>query len=287
MSNINSVLVVGATGQQGGAVVDQLLSDDFVQFEVFGLTRDAESDAARRLAERGVVPVEGDLTDAARLEQVLEGIDAVFAMTDYFSAGDPESEIEQGRTIGNVAADNDVDHYVYSSVANADRNTGIPFFETKHEVETHLRALDLPLTIVRPTNFMQNYEDQRMDIRGGTMSTPLTESASVHLVDTADIGRVVATVFGAPDRFLGETLPIAGDELTPHELAAAFHDAIGTPVDVEHLGIDAVRDEMGEDFARMAAWLNESGFDVDSPGVEETTGLELRTFEEYLRAEWA
>lgn len=109
------VLVVGATGNQGGAVVDGLLAADDDQFSVYGLTRDATSEKAQALADRGITVVEGDLNETESLRNAMNEVDAVFAVTNYFIAGF-ESEIEQGTNLAEVAAESDIDHFVYSSV---------------------------------------------------------------------------------------------------------------------------------------------------------------------------
>ena len=80
------VLVVGATGTQGGAVARRLLDDDH-DFEVYGLTRDPSSRAARHLAERGVRIVRGNLWEPSTLVSAMEPVDAVYGMTDYWEAG--------------------------------------------------------------------------------------------------------------------------------------------------------------------------------------------------------
>jgi len=281
-----SVLVVGATGNQGGATVDHLLSGEYGEFDVYGLTRDAESEAARALADRGATVVKGDLSDEASLRAPVESADAVYAITDYFGAGGYEGDVEHGTVLGEVAADAGVDHYVFSSVEGAERSTEIPFFDSKYEVEQRLRALDLPLTTLRPTNFMGNFEGQREAIEAGTLATPLAEGSSLQMVDVDDIGALAASVFADPDRYVGETIPIASDEATPREMAAAFGAVLDSEVTVQHVPIEGVRAEMGEEYAAMYEWLDDAGHAVDIEALRTRTGIDLSTFDAYLRREW-
>jgi uncharacterized protein YbjT (DUF2867 family) len=282
-----SVLVIGATGQQGGAVVNHLLSGEYGEFDVRGLTRCPDSDAAQSLTERGVTVVEGDLLDRQSLQKAVNGVDAVYAMTDYFAAGGYEADVEHGTNIAEIAAEADVDHYVFSSVEGADRETGIPFFDSKYEVEQHLNGLDLPLTIIRPTNFMQNLEAQREEIRAGTLATPIEEGVTLQMVDVDDIGALAATVFADLDRYVGETLPLASDEAKPAGMAAQFGEILSTNMGVQHVPIEGVRAEMGEGYAAMYEWLNDAGHEVDIGALRAETGLEVTPFEEYLRTNWS
>src|SRR5689334_17650222 len=84
MASSKIVLVTGATGKQGGSVAGELVTRNH---EVRGLTRDPQSEAARRLAAHGVVPVKGDFADPASLRAAMEGVDAVFAMSTPFERG--------------------------------------------------------------------------------------------------------------------------------------------------------------------------------------------------------
>ena len=67
-----------------------------------------------------------------------------------------EGEIRRGKLMADIAKENKVEHLVYNSVANADKNTGIPHFESKYKVEQHIKNLEIPYTIIGPTFFMEN-----------------------------------------------------------------------------------------------------------------------------------
>ncbi|EMA51309.1 NmrA/HSCARG family protein [Halococcus salifodinae] len=191
-----SVFVVGATGKQGGAVADHLLSGEHGKFDVYALTRSPDGEAAQSLADRGATIISGDLQDRDSYWATVDRVDAVYCMTHF--AGGYDSEVEQGTTIAEVAADVGVEQFVFSSVGGAERETGVPHFESKWEIEQRIRDLDLPATIIRPVFFMQNFEMQREMIHDGTVAFPLAEVTPVQMLDVDDIGAFAASALANP-----------------------------------------------------------------------------------------
>ena len=147
------ILVCGATGSQGGAVTRSLLDRGF---RVRGLTRNPQKPEAQALAEQGAEVVQGDMEDRSAMDQVLvEGIYGVFSVQNFWETG-YDREVQQGKIVADAAKAAGVEHLLYSSVGSAHRQTGIPHFESKREVEEHVRQIGLPYTILRPVFFMQN-----------------------------------------------------------------------------------------------------------------------------------
>src|SRR5688500_1717530 len=163
------VLVVGATGKQGGAVARSLLDRGF---HVRALTRDPHKPEAQALDEQGAEVVQGDMDDRSAMDRALEGAYGVFSMQNFWETG-YDREVQQGKTVADAAKAASVEHFVYSSVGSAHRQTGIPHFESKAEVEEHVREIGLPYTILRPVFFMQNWEMMREMVLGGTLAQPL------------------------------------------------------------------------------------------------------------------
>jgi len=139
-------LVVGATGKQGGAVARSLLNRGF---RVRGLTRNPHKPEAQALAEQGAEVVQGDMDDRSDMDRVLEGTYGVFSVQNFWETG-YDREVQQGKMVADAARAAGVAHFVYSSVGSAHRKTGIPHFESKWEVEEHVREIGLPFTIFRP-----------------------------------------------------------------------------------------------------------------------------------------
>jgi uncharacterized protein YbjT (DUF2867 family) len=275
------VLVAGATGTQGGAVVDSLLSGAFGEHEVYGLTRDAGSDRARALAARGVTVVEGDLSDPARMRECCEGMDAVFCVTTFFEAG-TEAEAEQGVVLAEAASAAGVERFVYSSVGSAD-TAPLAHFASKAAVEERVKRLGLDYTILRPVFFMQNLSTYHgEEVAAGTLTVPLSSDTPLALVDARDIGRAVAVALADPERFVGETVTLAGDDRTPAALAAGLSTALGHEVTHVRPDVDDYRAAAGDEMADMYEWFEAVGYGATPTADAEAFGLDPTDFETFL-----
>jgi uncharacterized protein YbjT (DUF2867 family) len=282
------VLVVGATGTQGGAVVDHLLSGDHGEFTVHAMTRDAASDTARALADRGAIVVEGDLTEKATLVTVMDDVDAVFGMTDYWTSGGRDGEFRQGANLAAAAEEAGVEHLVFSSIENCDEQPGVPVVDVKYDIEQQIAATDVSATVLRAHSFMQNFEMQRASVlEEGTLAMGLDEDVALRFVDVDDIGAVAAEAFAHQEEYEGRTLELASDEHTLRSAANVFSDVLGRDVRPVHLPIDTVRKEMGEDYAKMFEWFNDRSYDTDLGTLQRTVDTEFTPLEAYLRrTEW-
>ena len=118
------VVVLGATGNQGGSVVKSILSDPEVsaQFKLRGVTRDPSSAKAQKLLSEGVEPVRAELDDVASLNKAFEGAYAVFAVTDYWSILDKAKETQQGKNVADAAKAQGVQHLIFSTLYNAEKS---------------------------------------------------------------------------------------------------------------------------------------------------------------------
>ncbi|WP_290810026.1 NmrA/HSCARG family protein [Halovivax sp.] len=203
-----TVLVAGATGNQGGAAIDHLLARE-ESFDVRGLTRDSGSDAASALTDRGVTMVEGDLNEPDSLRPHVADADAVFAVTNFWTQG-YERQVQQGTNLADVAAEEGVEQFVFSGVGSHHRDTGVPHFDSAREIERHARDRDLPMTVLQPVFFFQNLEAFAEDILDGTIALPLEAGVSLQMVDVDDVGRAAAVAVANPGDFVGERFDTRG-----------------------------------------------------------------------------
>ena len=273
------ILVTGATGTQGGAVARELLDRGY---PVRGLTRNPESDGAGAMSRLGAEMVRGDFDDSASLAAAMQGVYGVFAVTNFWEHG-YDGEVRHGVQLVDAALAANVQHFVYTSVGGADENTGIPHFDSKAEVEVHLRDSGIDFSIVRPAEFMDNVRYISEITESGTYSDPRGPDSSHQWIAASDIGFFVGEAFDNPDEWIGRTLDIAGDQLTIAEFVDVLSTAVGDEVQYRQITWDAYREQSGEEMASMVRWFDESGYDADVSALR-SRYPNLLTWREYLES---
>jgi uncharacterized protein YbjT (DUF2867 family) len=276
----STVLVTGATGNQGSVTIDHVLAAD-LGVTVRGLTRSPDSEAARALADRGVDVRHGNLNDTETLRPAVDGADAVVIVTNIWTAGF-DAAIRQGQNIADVAVDAGVDHIIFSGAGYHDRDLDIAALEPAGEVERYIRSLDVPATFLRPVWFMHNLEPAFESVLDGTLALPIEADVTLQMIDVDDVGRAIALVLAKPDEFAGEGFDLAGDEHTLPEMARILTDVTDVDVQPFTVPIEEARNEMGEEMAELFQWFNDEGYQVDIERLEQRFGFEFTSFRAYL-----
>lgn len=276
-----TVLVIGATGHQGAAALRHLRKRGF---PVRALTRDPDQPQARALTGPGVEIVRGDMEDPGSLAGALDGVYGVYSVQNPRQAG-IEGEIRQGINVVEAARRSDVKHLVYSSVASADQRTGIPHFDSKFQIEEHIRRTGVHFSILRPVFFMENWLGMRQTIESGTLSLPLKPTTRLQMIAVDNIGGVVATAFEHSGKWQDRTFELAGDELSMAELAQVFTRASGREVQYVQAPWDEFEKQAGKEMTLMYRWFEETGYHVDISAVRQEYAS-LMTFEQWINSNW-
>lgn len=252
--------VAGATGAQGGATARALLA---AGQRVRALTRTPASAAS--LAALGADVAYADFRDRASLDAALKDVDTLFAVTTPFESS-VSSEATDGIQLIDAAAH--LRHIVFTSATNADRNTGIPHFDSKYAIEQHLAAQDVPWTVIGPAAFMDAYAEpwHRSSYDRGELSVPMPGDKPLALIAAADIGAFAAHVLTNPTPFAGKRIDIASDELTGTEIAATLGAALGRPLRFVEAPIE-VAERYSPDLAAMFRYFGTVGMSVDVDGL--------------------
>jgi uncharacterized protein YbjT (DUF2867 family) len=259
------VLVTGATGNQGGAVVDAL-SRSARRWRIRALTRNPQGPAAQALRARGVEVVGGDLAQPGTLAAPLAGAHGVFSVQNYRSAG-AEGEVLQGTSLVDAAVAAGVQMFVHSSIGGAERARGIPLFDAKWAVEQHLRASGLMAAVLRPATFANVFTMRGAAIGLSLMAAALGPDKPLQMIAIRDIGEFARLAFERPEDFAGSALEIAGDELTVPEIARTLREC-GRPVGYRRVP-KALLKLMGKE-GRLMLWLGEAGYRADLPALRQT-----------------
>ena len=250
------ILVTGATGQQGGSLARLLLQK---KHKVYALTRNAQSSAAQDLRNRGANIVKGDLDDSDSLKRAVKAAESVFLMGTPFEDG-TEGETRRGKLMADIAKENNIEHLVYSSVANADKNTGIPHFESKYKIEQHIKNLGIPHTIIGPTFFMENLLGPGLE--QGQLALPLSSSSVLQQSALQNIAEFSALVLERRKPFLGKRIDIASDEVAGEQAARILSNVLGYKIRYVPVPLEQVY-QANEDMARMYDWYGKVGTGID------------------------
>jgi uncharacterized protein YbjT (DUF2867 family) len=285
---LRNVLVTGATGHQGGAIISALLAQTPQQFNIFALTRNATSKSAADLKTKNIAVVEGDTTKPEVILAQMPELYGIFLVTVPNA-----SERDQAILLINAASEAGVKHFIFTSadrggpIRSEDDNyiTPIPHFEVKRGIEKHLRKVcesgAMKYTILRPTSFMDSLMP---GLIGKALATMLKQmgTTKLSLVATKDIGRVAAMAFEKQEMYAGQVLTLSGDSVSFDEMNAIFREEIGNemPTTWEVL-VDGLQWAIADLGASMK-YFREGGYgyeiDRDLAGK-----LGLRDFRTWLR----
>jgi uncharacterized protein YbjT (DUF2867 family) len=256
-----TILVTGATGQQGGATARHLLADGF---QVRAFVRNAKSASALELAQAGAELVIGDMDDRESLDSAIRGAYGVFSIQpSLIPPTFSENEFQRGLNVVDAAQAAGIQHLVYASVGSADRKTGLPHWEIKWQVEQYIRKLGLPFTILRSTMFMENYADSTYGLAGElSVITTIPDDVTIQHIALSDIGAFAALAFKNPERLIGKAIELAGDELTVEQVITAISRAVGHPLTIAREVAKAGVAAKGSN--QLASF---SGWDADIPAL--------------------
>lgn len=277
MHSAGQILVTGATGAQGGAVIDALLE---MGIPARALVRDPASPAAQGLAARGVDLAEGSFDDEGSLARAMAGVTGVFSVQVPARPDDPDSELRAGRNLVGAARKAGVGVFVHTSVARAGDQQDFAgwaegrwtkgYWNSKSGVNDMVRAAGFgQWVILKPAFMMECYIPPKVDmicpmLARGIVGTAMAKGRKLDLIAAADIGRFAAAAFADPGRFHGQDIDLAAQSLDADEIAAAIAQATGKPVVARHMTAEEAVSEGNSPYVVSSQqWANVEGYQVD------------------------
>jgi uncharacterized protein YbjT (DUF2867 family) len=227
------IVVCGATGQQGGAVVDALLAQNLGPIR--GLTRNLSGTGAQSLRSRGVEMVSADLGNGESLEAAFTGAKAVFAVTQPWSAdytkASPKAEVKQGLAILKAAERNNIEHLVFSTVIldGALRKTGVPHVDSKVEIELALAKSSIPWTVLGPGTFIDNIGTKFLPVGRKSIRGFVSQDAALPYIAVRDIGLAAAKVLAERPAFLQKRVNLIAGMWDGSDVCKALTKVYGRP----------------------------------------------------------
>ncbi|WP_194814897.1 NmrA/HSCARG family protein [Nocardia sp. XZ_19_385] len=280
------VLVIGATGQQGRATTQQLLERGW---GVRAFIRDPEAPAAQALRAAGAELSVGDLDDIDSVRTAMTGAYGVFMMLTmmegvHITAEGIAAEQRRGKAVVELAKELDIEHFVYSSLKGAGENSGVEYYAAKEAIEGYITEAELPATILRPVFFMDNFNTFNRPVRNENgdilVNLAVRPDIPMELISVHDIGAFAAIAFDRPADYLGRTVPISGDRLTPPQIAEVFGRITNLPAHSNQIPVEQVK-AFDEQVGKMFAYFNEgAGAPIDTAPLREhhTDLMDLETW---------
>ncbi|MBE9193569.1 NmrA/HSCARG family protein [Gloeocapsopsis crepidinum LEGE 06123] len=289
---IDKVLLIGVTGGTGGNVVKGFLEQGVTNLRAITRKIDLERPSLSKLNAAGVELVEANLDNEDSLKAAFAGISHVYCHATSADSAKPDPfEVERAKRVAQVAKNANIKHFVYNSAGGADRNSGISHIEQKHKVEQILKAAGLPTTLLRACLFMEEFWKKytRPSILKGTFSFSIQPDKPLHLITTQDMGRIAAYVIKHPSKYIDREIELAGDVLTPKQMAEEFSKVQGIPVVHKEIPAWIFLLLLRKELFDLIQWYRTKGYQADVKRLreEEFPGL-LTTFSEFLeQTNWA
>ncbi len=290
-TDVGKVLLIGVTGGTGNNAVKGLLEQNVSNLRAITRKLDLDRPSLSRLHNSGVELVEADLDDESSLRAAFADVSVVYChATSGDSARPDPQEIARAERVAQAAKQASVSHFVYNSAGGVDRNSGIPHIEQKHQVEQILKQANLPTTMLRACLFMEEFWKQytRPSVLKGSFPFAVQPDKPLHLITTKDMGRVAAYVMKHRSQYVGQEIELAGDVLTPQQMAEAFSKAQGKPVIYKEVPPWIFLLLFRKSLFDLIQWYRKQGYQADVPRLREAFPELLTTFTQFLEeTDWA
>ncbi|KAL9563710.1 hypothetical protein ACKAV7_012099 [Fusarium commune] len=253
-----AILVVGATGNQGGAVINNLLQSE-ASFPILAVTRDPVSSTAQSLAQKSseIKLIQGDLDDPVSLFKNIKTIvsepvwGVYFVQNPLTSNQTPEQEVKQATNFIDECINHKVRFFVYGSV---DRG-GDRSFNNRFQAKMFLTCWKIAL-----------------------------KNKPLQLIAVSDIGYFAAQAFMAPERYKGQAISLAGDELTFDQASRIFQEKTGQGIPLTFGIVAWLVLFFLKGIGAMFKWMQDEGFGANVQELR-SSHPHLVKFETYLETQ--
>uniref|UniRef100_A0A060TED1 ARAD1D06160p n=1 Tax=Blastobotrys adeninivorans TaxID=409370 RepID=A0A060TED1_BLAAD len=267
-----TLVVIGATGRQGGSVVQAVLKS-LPSYKIRAITRDPSKEGSKKLEALGCEVVKADSSDAESLKKAFTGADALYYITNVVPK--PGVEFVEGKSIADAAVAAGIPLIVFSSLPSAEKISGgkykVPHFDDKYEVEQYVRSLNVKSAFIWPGFFAQNFEAmlRPQPLGDGTFAifSCISGDAKIPVVDIGhEMGNFVTEILSNPEKYDGKTFLAAGGLYTFDEMAKELSKSTGKTVlykqvpESEYMTGFGMPEELREEMVKMFLFIQDFNF---------------------------
>jgi uncharacterized protein YbjT (DUF2867 family) len=206
------------------------------------------------------------MADRSSIDSAFRGAYGVYSVQNPMISG-LDAEVRQGMLVGDAAKDAGVQHLVYGSAGTGEAGTGIGSWESKLQVEAHLRTIGLPLTILRPMAFMELMTDKTFFPAASTwrvMPLLMNWSRPVGWLCLDDLGAIVARVFAAQGEYVGRDLKLASDVQSLEACRTTYSTVMGKAPSTFPMPTWLFERFVGTDLTTMWRWLRTADIELET-----------------------
>ncbi|HXH85739.1 MAG TPA: NmrA/HSCARG family protein [Nitrospira sp.] len=306
MADKKMIVVVGATGAQGGGLLRAIVNDPSSGFAARALTRDVNSDKAKALAKLGAEVVAANLDDVESMKRAFAGAYGAFCLTNFWEHFSPEKEYVQAKAQAEAAKHAGVQHVIWSTLEDTRKwvpltdnrmptlmgKYKVPHFDAKGEADQEFTKLGVPTTFLLTSFYWDNLIFFGMGPKKGpdgalTFTLPLGDKPLPGIA-AEDIGKCAFGIFKKGKEYIGKRVGIAGEHLTGTEMAAGMSKAFGQPVRYDPVTPEVYRglgfpgaDDLGNMF-QFNQDFSEAFCGARNPAIARSLNPLLQTFETWL-----
>lgn len=300
------ITIFGATGAQGGGLAHAILSDKNSEFSVRAVTRDTNSDKAKKLADLGAEVVAADIDDKQSMQKVLEGAYGAYFVTFFWAHFSAEKEIAEAKNMAEAAKIANLQHVIWSTLEDTrkfvplDDNRmptlqgkyKVPHFDGKGEADEFFTDAGVPVTFLRASFYWDNFIYFGAGPKKGPdgklyLTFPLDDKKMAGIA-SEDIGKAAYGIFKRGKEMIGKTIGVAGEHLTGKEMAAAITKAVGQEVQYNNVSPETYRgfgfpgsDDLGNMFQFYRDFEKECN-SVRDVKYSKELNPELKNFEQWI-----
>ncbi|KAH8690298.1 hypothetical protein BGW36DRAFT_390557 [Talaromyces proteolyticus] len=230
------IVVFGATGKQGGSVIQAIQNDQSLaaRFKIRAVTRNLSSSAAQKLVDKGLEVIQGDMSVYESVEKVVSGADTVFLVTNFWEQCERSIEVSQGKNVTDACKVAGVQHLIFSSLIDASEESkgawvNIPHFDGKAEIERYIRQSGVPASFILAGTYMTEIEGMLQRHDGNyVIALPLNSNAEIPLLDASeDTGLFVKAAIKNHKSVLGQRIYASAAYYTIEQIIEDFSKVTG------------------------------------------------------------
>lgn len=311
-----ALLVFGATGKQGGALIKALLAAN-ADFQILAVTRNTQSVSAQKLAQQSpkIKLINGDLDNPEQVFKKAKEISSAAVWGVFSVQVGPHSFLykrglvmltiyqfimnqrlaeQQGKSLIDASLANEVKHFVYSSVdrggdSSSTNPTNVPHFISKHNIEQHLFSMaennpSMTYTVLRPVAFMDNLSSDFLGKVFSTAYRTTLKGKPLQLIATSDIGFFAAQAFLHPQQYAGKSISLAGDDLTYSQFRNIFKEKTGSELPTTYGFVASIILWLVKDLGLMYKWFHDQGYGANIAELKQIKP-DLKDFATWLETE--